>query len=94
MEVEEPSGKKYHTKYHLTVDEKYKDLISDFITRYYELVELDRYYRCKYEECTGIPKSIMNEFFEIRFEDDSEDRVIPYRFDRTSCTLTLESIDN
>ena len=92
MEVEDPE-KDHRTRYHLCIDEKYKDLISDFINRYYELVDLDRYYRCKYEDRIGIPKSIMNEFFEIRFEDDSIDRVIPERFDRTSCILTLESID-
>lgn len=92
MTVQKPA-KGEHLQYFLEIPEKYKDVISDFINRYYELVELDRYYRCKYEERLGMPKSIMNEFFEIRFEDESTDRVVPTRFDRTSCTLILESID-
>ena len=82
-----------HTKYYLKIDPKYSDHVDKFVTKFKELSELDNKYNCKYEELYNVPKSIMNEYFEIRFIDNSIDRVIVVDYDKDKDYLTLESID-
>jgi hypothetical protein len=82
-----------HTRYYLKIDPKYSDYVDRFVTRFKELSELDNRYNCKYEELYNVPKSIMNEYFEIRFVDNSLDRVIVVDYDKDKDYLTLESID-
>ena len=82
-----------HTKYYLKIDPKYSEQVDEFVTKFNDLSKLDNYYNCKYEEIHNIPKSIMNEFFEIRFVDNSIDRVVIVDYDKNTSYLTLESID-
>ena len=90
--IESKSDNNY-TRYYLKIDPKYSDHVDKFVTRFKELSELDNRYNCKYEELYDVPKSIMNEYFEIRFIDNSLDRVIVVDYDKDTDYLTLESID-
>lgn len=73
-------------KYVVCFNQRYK--VIDFLL---EKTKLDRYYNCKYEEDLQIPKSVSNESFDIKLDNNITISVYIYGYDEKLGILILDT---